>query len=183
MRVTLIRHGITQGNIEKRYIGRTDQPLSEFGINKLKELKYDDVCKVYASPMKRCVQTASVIYPGKEINIVDDLREIDFGTFEGKTHNELNGDIHYQAWIDSGGLGDIPQGERFDTFTNRCVKAFEKVLENEQLNDIAFVVHGGTIMALMHKLGNMNYFDAMVDNGKGFVCEYKDKKLKVIHKL
>ena len=51
--------------------------------------------------MKRCIQTAQIIYPGREAVVVDDLKECDFGRFEGKNYIELSGDAYYQKWIDS----------------------------------------------------------------------------------
>ena len=79
--IVLIRHGKTEGNKEKRYIGRTDQPLSEEGIAGIKENlgRYPSVEKVYASPMKRTRQTAELIYPGQASELVDGLREMDMG--------------------------------------------------------------------------------------------------------
>ena len=89
--IVLIRHGKTEGNKEKRYIGRTDQPLSEEGIAGIKENlgRYPSVEKVYASPMKRTRQTAELIYPGQAPELVDGLREMDMGVFEGKNQAEL----------------------------------------------------------------------------------------------
>lgn len=65
MRIYLIRHSMTKGNKEKRYIGTTDESLCLEGIQLLEERKgmYPEVTYVYVSPMKRCVQTAEIIYP------------------------------------------------------------------------------------------------------------------------
>ena len=61
MKIIFIRHGKTAGNLEKRYIGRTDEPLCEEGISELESIKYPDSDEVLASPMKRCLQTARLI--------------------------------------------------------------------------------------------------------------------------
>ena len=63
-----------------------------------------EVQAVYASPMIRCTQTAGILFPGKKLNIIDELAECDFGEFENKNYQELDGNEHYQSWIDSGGL-------------------------------------------------------------------------------
>ena len=88
MKIVLIRHGATAGNIKKRYIGITDEDLCASGIesihNNIKAGYYQEVQAVYVSPMKRCRQTAKLIYPEYKQHIVPDFRECDFGIFEGK---------------------------------------------------------------------------------------------------
>lgn len=61
-RLQLIRHGITQGNLDGKYIGITDLPLCRQGVDelydKIEKYDYPSVQKVYTSPLKRCKQTA-----------------------------------------------------------------------------------------------------------------------------
>lgn len=86
----LIRHGETAGNQKQRYIGRrTDEPLLPQSQEVLKQLDYGEPQAVYASPMLRCTQTASILFPGKPLNIIDELAECDFGEFENKNYLEL----------------------------------------------------------------------------------------------
>ncbi len=86
MRIYLIRHSMTKGNKEKRYIGTTDESLCLEGIQLLEERKgmYPEVTYVYVSPMKRCVQTAEIIYPEMmkvgAYSCNEKLRECDFGS-------------------------------------------------------------------------------------------------------
>lgn len=116
----LIRHGMTLGNVEHRYIGRqTDEPLSEDGRQQLEKRKdqWAQVCRtwdmpyVFVSPMLRCRQTAEILFPQIPQIEIDPWREMDFGEFEGKNYAQLNGDPRYQAWIDSGGTLAFPGGE------------------------------------------------------------------------
>ena len=107
----LIRHGKTKGNLEHRYIGRTDESLCEKGKEELLRRRAPEVQRVYASPMRRCIQTAEILYPAREFLKVEDFRECDFGRFEGKNYQELSKDPGYQAWIDSGGSLAFPGGE------------------------------------------------------------------------
>ena len=96
----LIRHSITKGNLEKRYIGaKTDEPLCKAGYELLKEKHYPKVEKVIASPMKRCIETAQLLFPDTQIQIEESLRECDFGEFENKNYQELSQSKAYQAWI------------------------------------------------------------------------------------
>ena len=62
--IVLIRHSITAGNLEGRYIGsRTDEPLCADGIALLGNFVYPFVERLYVSPMRRCVETAECIWP------------------------------------------------------------------------------------------------------------------------
>lgn len=177
-KIIFIRHGKTQGNAERRYIGATDESLCPEGISQLKNNTYPEAGRIIASPMKRCVETAKIIYPGKNIETEYDMRECDFGIFEGKNYEELQGNIEYQRWIDSGGNIDFPGGESINAFKYRCTDAFERITSNN-VENLSFVVHGGTIMAIMEKYDakHKNYYDYQVKNGSGFICDYSDGKL------
>ena len=62
--IVLLRHGKTQGNLENRYNGRTDEPLSEIGLAEAKAGQhYPEIPLVYASPMQRAQQTAKIFFP------------------------------------------------------------------------------------------------------------------------
>lgn len=171
--IVLIRHGKTEGNKEKRYIGRTDQPLSEEGIAGIKENlgRYPSVEKVYASPMKRTRQTAELIYPGQAPELVDGLREMDMGVFEGKNHAELKNRPSYILWVATRGKSSIPGGESMKDFGKRTMDAFTQVLGDMQAEGIkrsAVVAHGGTIMSIVSQLADDDYYKYMVNNGAGF---------------
>lgn len=171
--IVLIRHGKTEGNKEKRYIGRTDQPLSEEGIAGIKENlgRYPSVEKVYASPMKRTRQTAELSYPGQASELVDGLREMDMGVFEGKNHAELKNRPSYILWVATRGKISIPGGESMKDFGKRTMDAFTQVLGDMQAEGIkrsAVVAHGGTIMSIVSQLADDDYYKYMVNNGAGF---------------
>ena len=158
MKWILIRHGQTQGNRAHRYIGcRTDEPLCPEGIAQLQNRHYPPVSRVFVSPMRRCVETANLLYPGVPQTIIDGFRE--------------NGRADYQAWIDSGGELPFPHGESRAQFAARCVTAFEQIRQQDE--DCAVVAHGGTLMAIMEKFAvpEGGYFDFQVGNGEGFVME------------
>ena len=172
MSVALIRHGLTRGNLERRYVGcRTDEPLCAAGISALRERDYPPVRRVFVSPMRRCVETATIIYPSVEPEIVEDFRECDFGAFEGLSYAELNGRADYQAWIDSGGALPFPGGECRASFARRCVAAFDALPARDLGDDWAIVAHGGTIMAIMarYAMPKGDYFDFQIPCGGGFV--------------
>ena len=170
MELYFIRHGRTPGNKEKRYIGRTDESILPESAADLRDCaargKYGYPEVLFVSPMKRCIETADIIYPGMEMHIIRDFRECDFGSFEGKNYRELSGNPDYQKWIDSGGTMSFPEGESMEEMTNRVMKGFYKALDVANGRDAAFVVHGGTIMAVMSRIDGGNFYDYQLDNGE-----------------
>lgn len=158
MKIVFIRHGKTKGNMQAKYIGTTDEEICSEGAEEimLHIGKYPKADIVFVSPMKRCIQTAMLIYPelfkalnndnknsenanipvfesdmisNYKISIINEFREIDFGEFEGKNYSELSGNPAYQEWIDSGGKNTFPNGESRECFSKRCVGGFEKSIE------------------------------------------------------
>ncbi len=177
MKLVLIRHGKTYGNTLGRYIGRTDEPL--WGQPEITKA-YPSADVVVSSPMKRCVMTARLIYPDKEIKVCDDFRETDFGDFENKSYEDLKNDRRYQQWMESGGAMPFPNGEAPEGFRKRCVKAHEKLISETDAEVMAYVIHGGTIMAVMHNIFGGGYYDYMVPNLGGFIVDMDRKKYKSI---
>lgn len=200
--VYLIRHGATNANREHRYLGRTEEPLSEEGREELKAFQrqgiYPDPASLQAlfvSPMERCRETAELLFRDCEQHIIPEFREMDFGLFEGKNYQDLQGDARYQTWIDSNGTIPFPEGESREDFIARCRQGFEEMLriaiagvigrneedknaENKNAeNDrnvnlkIAAVVHGGTIMAVCSSFTDGEYYDFQIGNGEGYRCK------------
>ena len=225
MRVLLIRHGRTQGNTERRYVGaRTDEGLSAEGRAELavfgcaedvpecmknvpecgknesegSDVTYAGNCAgkvlVVTSPMKRAIETAEIMFPWCTDRVtVDELRETDFGIFEGRTYEELSSDPErrdaYQAWIDSGGLAKIPGGESMEEARARSVEGFRKAVmaafgewkaghrdavteggSGDAAEECALIIvaHGGTVMSVMSRLFGGDYYDYYAGNGEGY---------------
>lgn len=176
----MIRHGKTPGNADRRYVGRTDEALELEEEKRLACIRqagiYPERAVVCVSPMKRCRQTAAVLFPEEMQYAVDGLQECDFGEFEYKNYEELKERPDYQAWIDSGGVSGFPGGESLEAFCCRVTDAFEKmvnaVIEGRLPCDrqMAVVCHGGTIMAVMAAFGwpHREYFSWQVSNGCGY---------------
>lgn len=178
MQIYLIRHGSTAGNLEHRYVGTTDEELTQDACQELRlargKFPVPDV--VFTSPLRRCVQTAGILFPEASKEVVFDLKECEFGAFEYKNYKELQGNEAYQSWIDSGGTAAFPGGESREEFSKRCCKAFETACFEalrKKYDTAVFVVHGGTIMAVMEQYArpSRDYFDWQVKNGCGFSCE------------
>lgn len=174
--IIFIRHGKTKGNEEKRYIGTTDEELSLKGIEEIKKNSYPGAEIVVSSPLKRCIQTAQLIY-GRTPEIFRDLRECSFGDFENKNYDELKYNEDYTAWLESNGRMPFPNGEEHGEFCQRCCKCFEGIVNCYKDKSIAFVVHGGTIMAILEKyaLEKRSFYDWQIGNGQYLIFEKTDR--------
>ena len=85
----MIRHGKTYGNTLGRYIGVTDEPLCEEGKKELEQRTMDTVELLFVSPLKRCLETADILYPYAKQVKIPEFAECNFGEFENKNYQEL----------------------------------------------------------------------------------------------
>ncbi len=174
MTLYFLRHGQTSGNRAKRYLGRTDEPLTPEAVLQVQTLMPPKIDHLYTSPLLRCRQTAQLLYPTKPAKVIPALRECDFGAWEGKTHLDLEHDPQYQAWLMSGGTLPFPEGESRETFHQRTVQALEEILAHAQDEEtLFFSIHGGSIMSIMSHLTGRRAddFSFQVANGTGYVCQ------------
>jgi len=174
-----IRHGQTAGNLRHNYVGRTDEPLCAEGLADLRQRQqagfYPPADCLFVSPLRRCLETAALLYPDLPAQPIPDLRECDFGEFENRNYQDLSDNPDYQRWLDSNGQLAFPGGESREQFAERCRRGFALALAQLAASDrlprrIAFVVHGGTIMALLSAYAGGDYYSFMCANGAGYRC-------------
>ena len=176
MRLLLIRHAQTAGNLAHRYIGATDEPLCLPGEQTAREAApVWQPNTVYVTTMRRTQQTAKVLFPAARQIIVPGLREMDFGAFEGKNYAEMAHDAAYCAWVDGGCQGVCPGGESRAEFCARVCEAFTALMREwlaAGAESAVLVVHGGTIMALLSSFARpeIDYYAACVGNCRGVSC-------------
>ncbi len=182
MRLILIRHSLTEGNLAHRYVGRkTDEPLCPAGValaaERAVEIQQYTPEQLFVSPMRRCRETASILFPTMVQQAVQGLEECDFGQFEGKNYLELSDNPEYQAWIDSGGTLPFPAGESRAAFQKRCCQAIKQLVQQCHAKTIAVVAHGGTFMAVLSALEEQKipYFDWKIPHSDIILSE-KDKR-------
>ena len=158
--IYLFRHGMTKGNLNAQYIGHTDYPLTTDSISKLKSIKakhhYPTVSAVFSSPLKRCIDSANIMFPQNNPLVINDLIEYNFGEFEECTAKELENNEDFQNWI----RGDIharpPYGESNAEFIQRVCSAFEKIVEGllkTSTTEAAIVGHAGVLMTILSCYG------------------------------
>ena len=79
------------------------------------------------SDLKRCLQTAQILFPDQNVRVMPEFREMNFGQWEGKTYAELAGDPHYEEWINHHFTSEPPEGESYPVFADRIEKGWQKV--------------------------------------------------------
>ena len=158
--IHFIRHGLTDGNVKGKYIGSTDLPLCRQGTEAIKELceryDYPGAAAFITSPMKRCTETLSIIYPEAHQIPIEDLRECDFGLFEGMTAKELEKSPSFSEWISGDATVAPPDGESGEHFSARVCSAFEQIVNGLMkigTTSCVIMTHGGIISMLLSRYG------------------------------
>lgn len=154
----LIRHGLTRGNLEGLYVGGgTDLPLCDEGRHDLEVFKsrfvYPAPDTVFTSPLARAVETADILFPAASHRlVVPQLREANFGVFEGRKMEDLVKDPEFARWMDPTS-GFVPEGaEPTMEFHVRCAETLHKLLEymiRSEVTEAACVTHGGVTMSML----------------------------------
>lgn len=177
MQIRLIRHGTTAGNAARRYVGRSDEPLCPEGRKAAERHEKDPALdRVFVSPLKRARETAAILFPNAAQVVVEGLREMDFGDFEGRSADEMAHDPAYRAWVDDLCRGACPNGESQAEFHARVLRAFTETVRNLQ-GDATFVVHGGVIMSLLWQLAEpkRDFYDWYAPNLGGYLVDCTEK--------
>jgi alpha-ribazole phosphatase len=189
--ITLIRHGMTPENKEKRYIGHMDVPLAEPEKTRLLQADlplFKPVDLLVSSDLLRCRQTRELLfrnYGGDKYEMAQ-WREIHFGDWEGKTFLELKEIKEYQQWLSSPLVMAPPNGESYQAFCQRVEEALEQTIllaEQANANHVAVVTHGGPIRCVLERYAPQKqpFWEWIVPFGGGFTLQstlvrWKEKK-------
>ncbi len=170
MNITVIRHGKTKSNGENRYMGTIDEPLSAEGIQALQDNRarqiYPEASRLFVSPLKRCVETAALLYPTVSPIILEGFREISFGDFEGKTYDEIVAESDYDQAKMTDDAFTFPAGENVKRFKMRVMDTFWQAVDESAGDDCVIVCHGGVMMALRQGLFGGEFYEGYVKNGQ-----------------
>lgn len=151
----LVRHGESIDNLEKKYAGWSDKPLTEKGIAQaqaaaIKCVQYPFE-KIMSSDLKRAHQTACII--GEKMGLVVDvdqrLREIHMGDWEGLTfpHIQAKDPDLVKAWFDPSLTFTYPNGENMAGVARRAKACIFEAFET--CDHLLVVSHSATIAALL----------------------------------
>ncbi|MFX1366727.1 MAG: histidine phosphatase family protein [Promethearchaeota archaeon] len=187
MKIIFIRHGQTDSSLHQRLCGsRTNEPLNKTGINQIQRLK--SFLKIYNptffyySPLLRAKQSVEIMLERKNIKVIElsELKEIDFGDWEGLTFEELNKNHSkdFTKWMDVPDQFTPPNGESVSMLCSRIEKVIKILLDS--LDSTCFVfTHGGPIRAVLINLLQIplsNYWNLKIPHGSATYVEYNNNR-------
>ena len=161
----LIRHGELPPEYAGRFVGSTDAPLGEKGMEDCRALagiwKEMNSEVTFVSPKLRARQTAELVCGDGEIQLDDRLREVDFGRWETLNFEEIAGrDPEYSKyWYDHPQEIHFPEGESVPDFYAR-VEAFTEMLLKDPHRVMTVISHGGVLTVMIRRLMDLPH-DAM----------------------
>jgi alpha-ribazole phosphatase len=156
-RFWLIRHGEPAEEARHRCYGSLDVGLSETGRAQMGQvavyLKSEPFVAIYTSPRSRALESAQILGAAAScpVKVVDDLREIAFGEFEGLRYDEIAARYPglYRQWMETPTEIQFPNGESFSTMRVRVLRAFDAIRREREGQTVAIVSHGGVNRILL----------------------------------
>jgi alpha-ribazole phosphatase len=157
MRLLLVRHGLTDWNIQNRFQGQTDIPLNQPGIQQAqtlgRRLAKDAINHIYTSDLERARQTAAQIaaHHTCPLHVDPALREIHFGEWEGLTYPQIQAGHHqrFAEWWSNLLEIPAPRGESLTQLAGRIRSFLDRLVAQHQGQDILMVAHGGPLQVLL----------------------------------
>lgn len=143
--IYITRHGQTNWNVQKKVMGRCDEPLNETGLNQAEETRNNlmdtDIDLIICSPLKRARQTAEIINRDRNIPIIYDERiiERDFGEFEGMETKNFDFHGYWNYYKNK----QFESAENIQFFFKRVYDFLEDITEKYKDKNVLLVAHGG----------------------------------------
>ncbi|MEW9671993.1 histidine phosphatase family protein [Ammoniphilus sp. 3BR4] len=149
-----IRHGETEPNAQRKYLGHLDAPLNDRGKRQAQKtasrLSNLAIHRIYSSDLARCMETARLL--GQMLNLVPNaipsLRELDFGEWDGRTYEQIvqTNRSQVEAWYSNPFDCSPPGGETLHAFGQRVDRWLNRLFQDTSEGEtIALVSHGGVI--------------------------------------
>jgi broad specificity phosphatase PhoE len=201
MKLLLIRHGESRGNLNHQWQGWLDEPLTDQGREQAHRLAQrlhcwsvensEPVAAVYSSTLARAFQTASVLARRWSVPLILDwrLRERDIGVMQGLTWPEIESfypeiaETIRQRWT----VPALPGGETVVDLAERVWQVFEEIVDRDNGryvdSNVAIVSHGGAINAYFNRLigrGDDMPFIFRLGNTSLSVVEIQDGRPRIL---
>jgi broad specificity phosphatase PhoE len=160
-KILLIRHGHVEGIKPERFRGRADVPLTDRGTAEARAVAQRVAsgwrpAKIYTSPMRRCIATGCAIAQACNIEaeILDDLKDIDYGDWQWKTYEEVKRSEPelFATWFAKPHLMRFPRGESLQELVARSADVFRLAVGRHAQQTIVLVAHDSVIRALLLQL-------------------------------
>lgn len=184
MKLFIVRHGETEANIAKRYLGHSDSPLTEVGTtqaqNVATQLNTAGITAIYSSDLPRAITSASFLSQAICIPVITDnrLRELDFGIFECKTYAEaMHTHPHeLKRWYGNWEHNSPPGGESLQALRQR-VHSFLASLVTKKHEVVALYTHGGVCDLLLSEASGGPFVASLTQPGHYFELLLTDTNL------
>lgn len=189
--IYFVRHGQTEWNIERRYQGSGDSPLTEQGVNQAKALskhiQHVHFDAIYCSPKGRAQKTAKIVRGNRDLEIitVDDFQEINVGVYEGRLYDEMkdeNPELYHAFW-ESPDLFLPDTGESFTDVINRTYPALLNIVNTNPGKRILIVSHAVAIMSVLNKIIDKpltRFWENMLTQTSLSVVKYENKEFSIL---
>lgn len=178
--VALFRHGITEENKRKAYLGWSDSPLCPESKAMTTNNRYDIY---FSSDLTRCINTATILFPNQDLKLLTSFREMNFGKWEGKTYEDLKEDSRYQCWLSDYNTYCPPEGESFADFTERVNTGWKRIKDeilSQNVQRCAIITHGGNIRYLLSEFAPKpsDFWSWQAPHHQGFELVFKKEALR-----
>ena len=179
--LTLIRNGLTELDKGGVFIGLEDEPVTEEEGQKIrtnaKAGVYPPVQLVYTSALSRCLSTSGFIYPYVPAIVLKELAPFDYGSYTGKSYDQVAGEKDFQAWATAPYLTAIPGGEDPNQFQVRSSLALRNVateMQEKEIERAAIVTHKRVIQSILQRfcIPRFYYGSWNIEGGGGYSLEY-----------
>jgi 2,3-bisphosphoglycerate-dependent phosphoglycerate mutase len=165
--ILLVRHGETDWNRERRIQGQSDPPLNDLGREQSRtlagRLASEEIDAIYSSDLRRARETAEILADelGQPVVLDPELRELDFGPWEGHTVDELHARFPeaFERWL-AGGVAEWNGGETHDAMADRIRGAVRRLAATHAGESILLVAHGGPVRVLLMDAEGLPYPEA-----------------------
>ena len=198
LKLYIVRHGETEWNVIKRFQGQLNTPLTEKGMEKLKETgkNLENVLfeEVYTSELERTVNSAEIIlnenngYKNNKLELqkLAELNEVYFGVWQGLTYEEVflkypEEANNYFYNVKNYNAENV-EAENLKVALERFLKGINKILNIHKSGNILVVTHGTVFEMFMNYVANNSIFDiderTLMGNGDYKIFSYKDGKFQ-----
>ena len=198
LKLYIVRHGETEWNVIKRFQGQLNTPLTEKGMEKLKETgkNLENVLfeEVYTSELERTVNSAEIIlnenrgYKNKKMELkkLTELNEVHFGVWQGLKYEEVFLKYPEEAnnyfYNVKNYKAENVKAENLKDALERFLRGINKILDNHKSGNILIVTHGTVFEMFINYVGNSSIFDiderTLMGNGDYKIFSYEDGKFQ-----
>ena len=198
LKLYIVRHGETEWNVIKRFQGQLNAPLTEKGMEKLRETgkNLENVLfeEVYTSELERTVKSAEIIlnenrgYKNKKMELkkLAELNEVYFGVWQGLKYEEVFLKYPEEAnnyfYNVKNYKAENVEAENLKDALERFLRGINKILDNHKSGNILIVTHGTVFEMFINYVGNSSIFDiderTLMGNGDYKIFSYEDGKFQ-----